>query len=74
MNLGTVEHFFQHFCPHFWVGLLGAIANPPKGEDKHVEKVFNWSEVHLYEMTCYKIHTSINIFFFTYKIEKISIM
>ena len=22
----------------------------------YVEKVFNWSEVHLSEMTCYKIH------------------
>ena len=29
----------------------------PKSEDKYVEKVFNWSEVHLSEMTCYKIHT-----------------
>ena len=28
-----------------------------KGEDKYVEKVFNWSEVHLSEMTCSKIHT-----------------
>ena len=26
-------------------------------EDKYVEKVFNWSEFHLFEMTCYKIHT-----------------
>ena len=32
-------------------------ANPPKSDDKYVEKVFNWSEVHLSEMTCYKIHT-----------------
>ena len=24
---------------------------------KDVVKVFNWSEVHLSEMTCYKIHT-----------------
>ena len=31
--------------------------DPPKSEDKYVEKVFNWSEVHLSEMTCYKIHT-----------------
>ena len=23
----------------------------------YVEKVFNWSEVHFSEMTCYKIHT-----------------
>jgi hypothetical protein len=42
------------------VGLLGAIANPPKSEDKYVEKVFNWSEVHLSEMTCHKIHTLVN--------------
>ena len=32
-------------------------ANPPKSEDKYVEKVFNWSEFHSSEMTCYKIHT-----------------
>ena len=25
--------------------------------DKYVEKSVNWSEVHLSEMTCYKIHT-----------------
>ena len=43
--------------------MLGAIANPPKSEDKYVEKVFNWSEVHLSEMTCYKIHTLEGIFF-----------
>ena len=48
---------FQHICPHFWVGLLLYPANPPISEDKYVEKVFNWSEVHLSEMTCYKIHT-----------------
>ena len=29
----------------------------PKSEDKYVVKVFNWSEAHLYEITCYKIHT-----------------
>ena len=29
------------------LNLLGAIANPPKSEDKYVDKVFNWSEVHL---------------------------
>ena len=38
MNLWPVEHFFQHICHHFWVGLLGAIANPPKSEDKYVQK------------------------------------
>ena len=35
--------------------LYSAIA--PKSEDKYVIKVFNWSEVHFSEMTCYKIHT-----------------
>ena len=29
----------------------------PKSENKYVVKVFNWPEVHLSEMTCYKIHT-----------------
>ena len=33
------------------------VANPPKSEEKYVEKVFNWSEVHLSEMTYNKIHT-----------------
>ena len=28
MNLWPVEHLFQHICHHFWVGLLGTIANP----------------------------------------------
>ena len=28
----------------------------PKSEDKYVVKVFNWSEVQLSKMTCYKIH------------------
>ena len=32
----------------------------PKSEDKYVVKVFNWSEVHLSEMTCYKIHTLVS--------------
>ena len=46
---------------HFWVdataNLLGATENPPKSDDKYVKKVFNWSEVHVSDMTCYKIHT-----------------
>ena len=46
----------QHICPHFWAWLLNTIAITPKSEDKYVEKVFNWSEVHFSEMTCYKIH------------------
>ena len=40
MNLWPVEQFFQHICHHFWVGLLGAIANPPKSDDKYVKKSF----------------------------------
>ena len=40
---------FQHICPHFWVGLLNA-----KVRTNMLKK---WSEVHLSEMTCYKIHT-----------------
>ena len=48
---------FQHICPHFWVWLLNTITITPKSKDKYVVKVFNWSEVHLSEMTCYKIHT-----------------
>ena len=41
-------------------------ANPPKTEDqdKYVEKVFNWSEVHLYEMNCYKIYTLAPLFIY----------
>ena len=30
--------FRKHTCHHFWVGLLGAIANPSKSDDKFVEK------------------------------------
>ena len=51
----------QHICPHFWAWLLNTIAITPKSEDKYVVKVFNWSEFHVSEMTCYKIHT-LNIF------------
>ena len=47
----------QHIFPHFWTWLLNAIAITPKSEDRYVVKVFNWSEVHLSEMTCYKIQT-----------------
>ena len=43
----------QHICPHFWAWLLLYSAS----DDKYVIKVFNWSEVHLSEMTFYKIHT-----------------
>ena len=41
----------QHICPHFWAWLLLSSAITPKSEDKYVVKVFNWSEVHLSEMT-----------------------
>ena len=47
----------QHICPHFWAWLLLYSAITPKGEDKYVVNVFNWSEVHLSEMNCYKIYT-----------------
>ena len=47
----------QHICPQFWAWLLNTIAITPKSEDKYVVKVFDWSEVNLSEMTCYKIHT-----------------
>ena len=61
MNLLPVEHFFEHICHHFWVGLLlhlvGLLLHPPKSDDKYAQKVFNWSEVHLSEVTSYKIHT-----------------
>ena len=36
---------------------LCAIENLPKSDDKYVEKVLNCSEVHLSELTCYKIHS-----------------
>ena len=41
----------QHICSHFWAWLLLYSAITPKSEDKYVVKVFNWSEVHLSEMT-----------------------
>ena len=39
------------------MGLLLHPANPPKSDDKYVEKVLICSEVHLSELTCYKIHS-----------------
>ena len=41
----------QHICPHFWAWLLLYSEITPKSEDKYVVKVFNWSDVHLSEMT-----------------------
>ena len=57
MNLWPVEHFFEHICHHFWVGLLLHLLHLPKSDDKYAQKMFNWSEVHLFEVTSYKIHT-----------------
>ena len=48
---------FTTYLTSLWAWLLNTIAITPKSEDKYVEKVFNWSEVHLSEMTCSKIHT-----------------
>ena len=42
MNLWPVEHFFEHICHHFWVGLLlppvGLLLHPPKSDDKYAQK------------------------------------
>ena len=59
MKLWPVEHIF----PHFWAWLLLYSAITPKNEGKYVVKVFNWSEVHLSKMTCYKIHTLVHKYF-----------
>ena len=48
---------------HFWAWLLNTIAITSKSEDKYVVKVFNWLEVLLSKMTCYKIHTLIPLIF-----------
>ena len=58
----TIWTLLQHIYPHFWPWLLLYSAITPKSEDKYVVKVFNWSEVHLSEMICYKIHTLISYF------------
>ena len=65
MQLCRVEHFFNIFVLTFGRDcyvLYSAIT--PKSEDKYVVKVFNWSEVHLSEMTCYKIHILATEYFF----------
>ena len=58
MNLWPVEHFFEGICHHFWVGLLLLVEQQthPKVMASMLKKVFNWSEVHLSEITSYKIH------------------
>ena len=50
--LWPVKYFYNIFV---LTELYSAITL--KSEHKCVVKVFNWSEVHLSEMTCYKIHT-----------------
>ena len=55
---------------HFGNMKLLYSAITPKSEDKYVVKVFNWSEVHLSEMTCYKIHTLVVSYFFIYTFMK----
>ena len=46
MNLWPVEHFFEHICHHFWVGLLlhpvGLLLHPPKSDDKYAQKSVQW--------------------------------
>ena len=38
MNLWPVEHFFEHICHHFWVGLLLHLLHTPKSDDKYAQK------------------------------------
>ena len=58
INLWPVEHFFEHICHHIWVGLLWVQQQThPKVMTNMLKKMFNWSEVHLSEVTFYKILT-----------------
>ena len=43
MNLGPVEHFFEHICHHFLVGLLFHLLHPPKSDDKYAQKLVRGS-------------------------------
>ena len=43
MNLWPVEHFFEHICHHFWVGLLFHLLHPPKSDDKYAQKLVRGS-------------------------------
>ena len=57
MNLLPVEHFFN-VLSSLLDGFAGCNSKPTqKWWQICWKKVFNWSEVHLYEMNCYKIHT-----------------
>ena len=60
--------FFAFMLCNFSVQMHPAIT--PQSEDKYVVKVFNWSEVHLSEMTCSKIHTLIYTCHILLKITK----
>ena len=53
MNLWPVEHFFPQF------GVPYSIQVP-----QIEEKMFNWSEVHLYRSISYKIHILVMYPFF----------
>ena len=60
MKLWPVEHFFQH--KYLSSKLDSPLIKTLERENlilmiNMLKKVFNWSEVHLFEMTCYKIHT-----------------
>ena len=61
MKLWPLEHFFEHICHQIWVGLLLWVLveqqTHPKVMTNMLKKVFNWSEVHLFEMDFYKICT-----------------
>ena len=53
MKFWPVEHFYNKFVLTFGRDCYCIQQSRPK----YVVKVFNWSEVHLSEMTGYKIHT-----------------
>jgi hypothetical protein len=60
MNPWPVEDFFDHICHHFWLGLLLHLLHSPKSDDKYAQKELNWSEVHLSDVTSYKIYTLVS--------------
>ena len=72
MNLWSVENFSAIFVITFgWVQQQthwGQQQTHPQVMTKMLKKVFNWSEVHLSEVTFYKIHTLID---FSKKLEMI---
>ena len=42
MNLWPVEHFFEHTCHHFWVGLLLLVESDDKYA--HLSKVTSYTQ------------------------------